>query len=192
MTPGEQKKIQRQAALARLRAIPPSTREEYSAQLRGLLSLHLAGRGQTIALYYPLPHEVNLLPLPQNYPQHRFAFPRCMPGRKLQFHHITEPETQMEPGAMGIPAPALHRPIIDAREFDIVIVPGVAFTRAGARLGYGGGILRPLPAPLHPRQNPSARFSGADRRASCHRSTRFAPSPHYHALNTHALTPSAG
>lgn len=134
-----QKKLQRQEVLARLCAIPATNREEYSAHLRGLLSPHLAGVGKNIALYCPLPHEVNLMPLLQEYPQHRFAFPRCMPGRQLQFYHVTTPAEQMEPGSMGIPAPALHLPIIAAEDLDIIVVPGVAFTRTGARLGYGGG-----------------------------------------------------
>lgn len=52
----------------------------------------------------------------------------------LKFAHWT-PDTKMEPGAFGaeIPAnPTFFEP-------EIVIVPLLAFTRQGARLGYGGG-----------------------------------------------------
>lgn len=129
----------RQAVLAKLRKMSPEQVAEYSARLRRLLSPLLQGQMQHIALYAPLPHEVNLLPLLEEYPQHRYYFPRCLPGRRLSFHRVQHAEQDFIPGAMGIPAPAEHLPGIQAQELQLIIVPGVAFTRTGKRLGYGGG-----------------------------------------------------
>ena len=139
MSQAEPKKQLRQHILAQLRSLPTNTREKYSATLRGLLSPFLEGAPKRIALYYPLPHEVNLLPLLETYPLHRFAFPRCMPGRRLKFSYISEPERELVPAAMGIPAPLETLPEVSPNAFDLVVVPGVAFTRQGERLGYGGG-----------------------------------------------------
>ena len=110
-----------------------------SAALRKLLEPELAGSGRNIAIYAPLPHEVNLLPLLQQYPQHHFLFPRCLPERKLAFHEIRDAEKDLEPGAMGILAPARHTRLLAPDDIDLLVVPGVAFTRTGKRLGYGGG-----------------------------------------------------
>ena len=130
----------RREVLQRLKAAAAADPAQLrSAELRRQLSPLLDGDSKCVAIYAPLPHEVNLLPLMQEYPQHRYVFPLCLPEHKLRFHVVKSIAEDMEPGAMGIPAPAPHTDDVAPEEIDLLIVPGVAFTRDGNRMGYGGG-----------------------------------------------------
>ncbi len=117
-----------------------ASRDARSAQLRKkLASLLLPSRALHVAIYAAQRHEVHLLPLLHEYPQHHYAFPRCVARTgQMDFYHVDD-ERQLQAGAYGIPEPLESCARIAASQLDIIIVPGIAFGENGERLGHGGG-----------------------------------------------------
>ena len=73
--------------------------------------------------------------------------------RRLQLYEVVDPASQTGPGTWGIREPIADRCSPAQREAAaLVLAPGLAFTAAGERLGYGGGFYDRLLAdwPRHP------------------------------------------
>jgi len=66
------------------------------------------------------------------------AFPRCGKNGEMTFHTVSSPD-ELKEGSYGIrePDPILPQPEITRNT--VCLVPGLAFTLKGERLGYGGG-----------------------------------------------------
>ena len=58
-------------------------------------------------------------------------------GEEMRFIYISDLE-DIEPGAFGIPEPVADEPVADDPTA-LVLMPGIAFTEEGGRIGYGGG-----------------------------------------------------
>lgn len=72
--------------------------------------------------------------------------------RTLQLFFVEDLETDLQPGVWGIREPRADRCVpAPPDEIDLVLAPGVAFTRRGERLGYGGGYYDQLLARFSPR-----------------------------------------
>lgn len=96
-------------------------------------------KAQTVAFYFSLPDEVSTLELVIQAEQagKQLVFPR-LEGKNLEWH-VVKKLAKLVPGKFGILEPAKAAPTIALSQIDLMVVPGVAFDRAGNRLGRGLG-----------------------------------------------------
>ena len=114
-------------------------REESSRSLLAQIQGHPAWSGaSTVALFAPLPEEPDLLRLLEH-PSKRFVFP-CLHGSNLLWRTATAPEDlQPAPHTSGRLKEPAHGAWVSVSSIDCILVPGLAFTSCGRRLGRGGG-----------------------------------------------------
>ena len=121
-------------------AMSAAEREEQSQQVCEQLERLVAGRKPaTVALFSPLPDEVNIAPLIGSFAC-RVVLPRV--GDRAdgtpEMEFFDYAPQAMASGAYGIIEPQMGEPC-RAEDIDFMVVPGVAFASDGRRLGRGKG-----------------------------------------------------
>ncbi|MDZ5712165.1 5-formyltetrahydrofolate cyclo-ligase [Jeotgalibacillus haloalkalitolerans] len=69
----------------------------------------------------------------------RVCVPRCEPATKKMHFHYIQSLNDAEPSFYGLLEPKPYLPIAEKREIDLVVVPGLAYSNTGYRIGFGGG-----------------------------------------------------
>jgi hypothetical protein len=121
------------------RALPPAYQAELDQQLVANL-LELIDDHSTVAAYLPLPNEPGgsyLIPY-LNAKAQQLWLPVCMPDNFLSFGRYRGEES-LNPGPFGLLEPTPTHDSSVVNEFDTVIIPALALTPTGARLGQGAG-----------------------------------------------------
>ena len=91
-----------------------------------------------VALYSALPSEVNLKAVTVHLPKIEWHYP-VVNRTEMTFHRVSNPSS-LQQGFCDIlePDPMVH-PAILSSDLDLILCPGLSFTKTGSRLGRGGG-----------------------------------------------------
>lgn len=129
----------RAAMRARRKALAPAEKAAADASVCAQLTARFTGSG-VVAVYLASSDEINLDPAVRTFLERAqtVAAPRWT-GETYTLARITD----LSPAALRRGPMGIREPVADERiapeEVALWIVPGLAFTRAGGRLGYGGG-----------------------------------------------------
>lgn len=136
----EQKTRQRQRWRRLRGSLTEAARSHASSLICAQIASHeLFQRARHVAGYLALPSEVNITPLLADAARvgKQVWVPRVT-NKRMEFAAF-DPESPLKVSTIGIRQPDAGAPVLAAEQLELVLLPLLAFTRSGLRLGLGGG-----------------------------------------------------
>lgn len=144
----------RRRILAQRDALSPVLRQAGSAKiLRSILDLPGYRSANVVAAYASFGSEIDTWGFLRDALQAGkvLLLPRVDRQRhRLDLYRVHDLESDLAEGVWGIREPAVHCGAVPPPSVEFMLVPGVAFTPQGDRLGYGGGYYDRLLTQLGP------------------------------------------
>lgn len=106
-----------------------------AAVIERFRTLEVFKSARAVGVYMPMADEVDVSPLFQSL-EKTFYIPAF--DGALGIYRMAQLTAELKKGRFGIPEPAAPD-FAGKNEIDLIVVPGVAFDRAGHRIGRGGG-----------------------------------------------------
>ena len=130
----------RKQVLQEMKAIPREQKQAIDQALtEGLLQHPFYQEAKIIAIYLSFPHEFQTQELIEQALRDgkKVLIPKTYPKGRMDFV-VYDPQ-QLVKTSFGLLEPQGDLEVVDASQIDLIHVPGLAFTREGYRIGYGGG-----------------------------------------------------
>lgn len=134
------KKELRRAYIARLQQLDLNTRFREEKRLTSLLYDQpewMDAKVVAVTMSQSLELDTAPIILHARHENRQVVVPRTLPNREMEFVALDE-GTEFEETSFGVLEPVDGR-VYQPDEIDLIVVPGVAFTKSGKRLGFGGG-----------------------------------------------------
>lgn len=134
-----QKQRLREAVSERMKTLPEKDRVSDSRSLCRRILEQLPKDTKTIAAYYPMRTEADIVPLLEEFLKRgiNVYLPRAE-GKAFLYRKMTSLKA-LKPGILRIPEPDENALVLNESDLDVALIPGAAFDYNGNRLGRGNG-----------------------------------------------------